>query len=97
MKSICAYIECKKEYERSTHNQKYCSDDCCRTATNLNIRQKYHENKQRLRGKKRVCSSRGCNNLLSRYNTGRVCQTCEASNASQVRESLLDLVRNVSG
>lgn len=97
MNGICAYDECKKAFTKSTHNQKYCSDVCCRTATNLKIREKYYENKERLKGKKRYCSNRGCKNLLSRYNAESVCQECESKKNSAVRDTLVGMLRNVSG
>jgi hypothetical protein len=97
MTEICAYAECGKEYVRSTHNQKYCSDQCCRTATNLKIREKYYENKARLNGKKRTCSKRGCKNALSRYNSTNVCQECVAKEESQKRNSIVGMLRSVSG
>lgn len=97
MNAKCAYDECGKEFVKHTHNQKYCSDTCCRTATNLKIREKYYENKERLNGKKRYCSRPGCSNLLSRYNAETVCQECEAKKESAVRDSLLGMLRDVSG
>ena len=33
----CAYKECGKEFTPKTHNMKYCSDECCRIATNENV------------------------------------------------------------
>lgn len=95
MKAICAYDECKKEFVKSTHNQKYCCDVCCRTATNLKIREKYYENKERLRGKKRHCSEKDCNNLLSRYNTDSVCQECLSKRDHDQRDELIRML-NVS-
>jgi hypothetical protein len=94
---ICAYSECNKEFNPQTHNQKYCSDVCCRISTNLKIREKYYENKERLKGKKRYCSERGCKNLLSRYNEDNRCQTCESKMESNKRNSLLGMFKNVSG
>lgn len=93
----CAFSECKKEFEPSTHNQKYCSDLCCRTATNLKIKEKYYENKQRLQGKKRSCVRKNCNNVLSRYNEGAVCQECLSKDESAKRNVLLEMINNVSG
>ena len=97
MTETCAYDECKKPFSKSTHNQKYCSDVCCRTATNLKIREKYYENKERLNGKKRVCSGRGCQNLLSRYNSSSICQTCASKEEISQRNSILGMIVNVSG
>jgi hypothetical protein len=93
----CAYAECGKEFVKSTHNQKYCSDECCRTATNLKIREKYYENKERLNGKKRICSKSRCKNVLSRYNTSDVCQECQAKVGIDQRNKLVGMLKNVSG
>jgi hypothetical protein len=35
-------IECKNDFEFKTHNQKYCSQQCCRVATNKRIMEKYY-------------------------------------------------------
>lgn len=97
MNGVCAYAECEKPFTKSTHNQKYCSDACCRTATNLKIREKYYENKDRLRGKKRLCSNSDCNNLLSRYNPEKICQECVGKQESGKRNSLLRIIGHVAG
>lgn len=97
MNSKCAYEECGNSFVKSTHNQKYCSDACCRTATNLKVREKYYENRERLKGKKRYCSERGCDNLLSRYNADKICQECVAKQYSRQRDELLRMLGNVSG
>jgi 1-aminocyclopropane-1-carboxylate deaminase/D-cysteine desulfhydrase-like pyridoxal-dependent ACC family enzyme len=93
----CAYSECNKEFTPQTHNQKYCCDVCCRVATNLKIKEKYYENKERLRGKKRYCFNHGCNNLLSRYNTEKYCQECVGQAETKKRNSLLRMIKDVSG
>lgn len=93
----CAYDECGQPFVKSTHNQKYCSDACCRTATNLKVREKYYENRERLKGKKRYCSGKGCDNLLSRYNPEKICQECVAKQDTQERDGLLRMLSNVSG
>ena len=85
----CAYKECKKEFEAKTHNQKYCSDECCRTATNIKIRERYYSNKERLAGKKRVCKGRGCTTILSRYNELDICGKCEAEKLGKERREIL--------
>lgn len=92
---ICANEGCETEFEKTTHNQKYCSDECCREATNKKIRQKYYEEKERLSGKKRTCSTRGCQNLLSRYNDSKICNQCTAKNISKEKNELLRIM-NVS-
>jgi hypothetical protein len=94
---ICAYDECKKPFEPKTHNQKYCSDDCCRTATNLKLKEQYYEKKARLAGKKRVCKSYGCNVVLSRYNETSICDRCVSAKREKERQDLLRMIQNVSG
>ena len=88
----CAYDECKKPFEPKTHNQKYCCDECCRTATNLKIKEKYYEKKARLAGKKRICTSKGCSQELSKYNENSICNDCRAKEKTRERETLLELL-----
>lgn len=94
---ICAYEECKKKFQPKTHNQKYCSDECCRTATNLKIKEKYYKNRDRLRGKIRHCSIKNCNTKLSRYNESDICTACDSKKISKERQELLDVLKNVFG
>lgn len=95
---ICAYDKCQgqKEFEPKTHNQKYCSDECCRIATNEKLKEKYYDQKARLAGKKRYCKTHGCNVQLSRYNSTKVCDKCKSEEKEKARQSLLDMVKNVS-
>lgn len=92
---ICANDGCTNEFSKTTHNQKYCSDECCREATNRKIREKYYAEKERLSGKKRTCKTRGCKNLLSRYNEGDICRECLAKEENKNRDNLLRIF-NVS-
>jgi ribosomal protein S27AE len=94
---ICSYKECKKEFNPKTHNQKYCSDECCRTATNEKLKEAYYEKKARLQGKKRVCKSTGCTTILSRYNEGKVCGKCLATIEKNKQREIIAMVRDVSG
>lgn len=84
---ICGNIECQKPFEAGTHNQKYCSPECCRTATNERIKAQYHANKARLRGAERRCN---CGNLLSRYNSGKICSQCEAKKSAKTKLEILE-------
>lgn len=93
---ICAYDECNKEFNPKTHNQKYCCDECCRTATNLKIKEKYYKNKDRLKGKSRNCINKECKNPLSRYNESDICLTCQAKVISKEKKDLLEIIKNVS-
>ena len=94
---ICIYEECKREFEPKTHNQKYCSDECCRTATNQKLKEQYYERKERLKGKKRICKTTNCQTSLSRYNEGKICGKCKADQEKKKKTDLIEMVRNVSG
>lgn len=93
---ICSHDGCENEFEAKTHNQKYCSDECCRIATNSKIKQKYYEKKERLAGKKRVCKTKSCKTQLSRYNSEDICGPCEAKERERSRSTLISMVDNVS-
>lgn len=94
---ICAYKKCSNKFEPKTHNQKYCSDDCCRTATNEKLRDQYYEKKARLAGKERICKTRGCNVILSRYNETNICDRCVGKQKEDERLALIEMVKSVSG
>lgn len=71
----CARAECGTVAKRSTHNQKYCSHECCRVETNRKIMEKYHKKVSIRKGLKRTCAS--CQTTsLSRYNDGDFCSAC---------------------
>ena len=74
---ICANKDCSngKEFEPKTHNQKYCSDECCRIATNKRIMEKYYEKKAIRNGAARGCKK--CKAQLSRYNDTLLCASCQ--------------------
>ena len=86
---ICANFGCSNVFDKTTHNQKYCSDACCRAATNKKIREKYYQEKERLAGKERRCNKKGCKNILSRYNEGDICSECMAREESKNKNELL--------
>jgi hypothetical protein len=92
----CAYKECGKDFNPKTHNQKYCSDECCRTATNEKLKEQYYERKARLQGKKRICKSTGCTTIMSRYNEDKICAKCKASKEKEKQREILGMVRNVT-
>lgn len=94
---ICAYDECKKEFNAKTHNQKYCSDECCRIATNEKLKQDYYEKKARLAGKKRICKGKECTVVLSRYNETNICDKCRGAAKEAERKKIVEMVRSVSG
>ncbi len=91
---ICSREDCKKQFNPKTHNQKYCSDECCRIATNKRIMEKYYEKKAIKSGKSRGCKS--CGSKLSRYNYTSICGICESRKDSEEKINLLEMI-NVAG
>ena len=89
---ICAHKGCTNKFEPKTHNQKYCSDECCKIATNLKIKEKYYYKKARAAGKKFKCATRGCNQILSRFTTDKICEGCQSKRKSQERQEILDML-----
>ena len=89
---VCAHKPCGKWFIKHTHNMKYCSDECCRLATNARIMEKYYERKARLKGAVRVCVSENCETKLSRYNPSHICAACERKDAERDRLSLLQML-----
>jgi hypothetical protein len=82
---ICANPTCKKDFTPATHNQIYCSSDCCKIVTNENIKRKYHERKARLNGSERYCK---CGTKLSRYNKWDTCAACDTKEKQKHDEGL---------
>jgi hypothetical protein len=93
---ICAYEACEgvKEFEPKTHNQKYCSDECCKIATSLKIKEKQQRAKDRKAGKKFKCKA--CNAELNRYNQDEICEGCKIKNKQYERKLLVEMLNGVS-
>lgn len=91
---ICARKECSLEFEPKTHNQKYCSDECCRIATNKRIMEKYYEKKAIRSGAVRLCTNKGCGKQLSRYNYESVCSACESKSIKDAKKKLMDMIND---
>ena len=89
---ICANKECSKDFEAKTHNQKYCSDECCRIATNRRIMEKYYEKKAIRNGAYRACK---CGNRLSRYNSGTLCSLCEKNKSIKNKDKLMGIINDI--
>ena len=85
--NLCARNGCENTYKRKTHNQKYCSDECCRLATNEKIMIRYYENKKLRSGAKRLCA---CGATLSRYNLAAECSACEARRETDRLEAVIE-------
>jgi hypothetical protein len=92
---ICSNKGCTNKFEPKTHNMKYCSDECCREATNAKIKQKYYDKKARLAGAVRVCKTKDCEYKLSRYNSGDICESCISAEKKKEQQELLEMLRNV--
>jgi hypothetical protein len=90
---ICGNKECAKDFEAKTHNQKYCSDECCRIATNRRIMEKYYEKKAIRNGAVRSCKK--CKIQLSRYNQKEVCSICEKNIGSANKKSLWGILNEI--
>lgn len=89
---ICQNKDCGKEFSAKTHNQKYCSDECCRIATNKRIMEKYYEKKAIRNGSLRVCKK--CSSRLSRYNESDLCSVC--SKNIKIKDQLMDMLNEIS-
>lgn len=89
---VCARTECAKDFAPKTHNQRYCSDECCRLATNKRIMEKYYERKNRRKGGTRICSSSGCATILNRYNDSEICALCLTKKDSRNKAFIHDMV-----
>ena len=91
---ICFNKECAKKFDAKTHNQKYCSDECCRIATNRRIMEKYYEKKAIKNGALRPCKK--CKSQLSRYNQSNYCATCEKNIDITNKNNLLRMIDDIS-
>lgn len=92
---VCARPGCGVMAEKKTHNQKYCSSDCCRVETNRKIMEKYHHKAAIRRGEKRVCST--CRTtVLSKYNELNECAGCISLAKNSGRQSINELLSLVN-
>jgi hypothetical protein len=91
---ICANKECSKDFEPKTHNQKYCTDECCRVATNRRIMEKYYEKKAIRNGAHRGCKK--CGSQLSRYNEGLICASCQKKSDLNNRSKIMGMLDEIN-
>ncbi len=91
---ICSNKECSKDFEPKTHNQKYCTDECCRVATNRRIMEKYYEKKAIRNGAERGCKK--CNAQLSRYNETTICASCQKKIDITKRNTIIGRLNEIS-
>lgn len=90
---ICANTECAKNFDSKTHNQKYCSDECCRLATNKRIMENYYEKKAIKKGAIRLCKK--CKAQLSRYNSDQICSSCVKKTNLKSRKLLKEILDEI--
>ena len=91
---ICSNKGCTNKFKPKTHNQKYCSDECCKIATNLKIKEKYYYKKARASGKEFICANRGCKQILSRFTVDKICEGCKMKEKSKEKQTLLDMLND---
>lgn len=91
---ICSNPDCKKDFQPKTHNQKYCTDECCRVATNKRIMEKYYEKKAIRNGAIRPCKK--CGIVLSRYNKSNLCSSCEKNININSKDVLIRMIDEIS-
>jgi len=91
---ICFNKECLKDFDAKTHNQKYCSDQCCRVATNKRIMEKYYEKKAIKNGALRKCKK--CIAELSRYNQKDICMSCEKAINNESKKIIWSIISDLS-
>ena len=91
----CAREGCENQATRKTHNQKYCSDECCRLATNSRIMENYYRRRDQRQGKPRFCTV--CESTkLNRYNDSQICASCKTKREIEVNNSVVDMLNNTS-
>lgn len=91
---ICFNKDCAKDFTPKTHNQKYCSDECCKVATNKRIMEKYYEKKAVKNGALRICKK--CKSKLSRYNLEGECCICQKNKYESKQKKLKEIIDDIS-
>lgn len=93
--AVCDREGCDVSYIKKTHNQRYCSDECCRLATNKRIMEKYYARRDQLQGKPRYCKMCGITKL-SRYNDGEICAACQTKKFEEANGAVVSMLLNAS-
>lgn len=89
---VCARAGCENLFHKKTHNQKYCSDFCCRKATNKKIMDRYYEKKER-KNKVRVCEV--CGAKLRMNSQEDKCSFCLASAETKEKQQVLQQMAGI--
>ena len=72
----CANPDCGKSFVPKVYNAIYCGAECRKVITNKKVLQRYYEKKER-RNSRRVCLTKKCGTVLSRYNEEDICEQCK--------------------
>jgi len=72
----CKNEACKKVFVPKTYNAIFCSADCRRVVTNKKLLDNYYKKKEK-KNTKRVCETKKCTTVLSRYNKEDICERCK--------------------
>ncbi len=81
----CAW--CGELFTKRRPNMVYCKKECCNSATNKKLIEKYHKEKARKNNKDRKCFI--CKANLSRYNSNETCHACQAKETELQKIKLL--------
>ena len=73
----CSNPDCQKEFLAKVYNTIYCSPECRKVITNKKLLDNYYRRKEN-KTKKRVCITKTCNTVLSRYNDEDICEQCKS-------------------
>lgn len=90
--AVCAYEKCRKEFIKTTHNQKYHDNECCKIATSEKALARYYEKKARRGGVKRVCATPGCSTIMSRYNDDKICNKCYEKKRTSRSKKIIEAI-----
>lgn len=73
---VCTNQDCLKIFIAKVYNATYCSSECRKIVTNQKTLAKYHENKKN-KNNKRICKTKTCTTVLSKYNKENLCEQCK--------------------
>ena len=75
-KRVCSNEDCKAEFVAKVYNAIYCSTECRKLITNKKLLESYHSKKAN-KNKKRICKTKECSTVLSKYNKEDISEACK--------------------
>jgi hypothetical protein len=75
-KQVCKNLDCGKKFTPRSYNSIYCCAECRKIVTNKKLLENYYE-KKRNKNKKRICKTKTCTTVLSKYNKEDICENCK--------------------